>query len=187
MLNSKIVRAWKYRGVSAESRFWKHVLRRSDAECWTWTGSRNRFGYGMLKIMDLHIVAHRASWLFTKGDIPGGLYVLHTCDNPWCVNPGHLWLGTYRDNILDAYRKGRLVPNRGEDVGTSKLTWKQVREIRHLYSRGGINNKMLLGRMFGVSDTMIRNIVTGRWWKHDPQIKVPILRRSNRADPKGEN
>ena len=79
-------------------------------ECWHWTGATNDFGYGRMTSGGRLQVAHRLSWQAFKGQIPDGQYVLHKCDNPSCINPDHLWLGTYSDNLRDAWAKGR---NRG--------------------------------------------------------------------------
>jgi hypothetical protein len=108
-----------------------------------------------------------------KGPIPNDLYCLHTCDNPACVNPEHLFLGTQADNIHDAMQKGRMTgflryPDRrprGELQGLSKLTESQVREIRQEYpGRSGTVAEM--ARAFGVSDATICGIVSRKTWKH---------------------
>jgi hypothetical protein len=75
--------------------------------CWLWLGSVNKDGYGKTKLAGKHMTTHRLSWIFHRGPIPEGLEVLHTCDNPPCVNPDHLWLGTNLDNQRDAAEKGR--------------------------------------------------------------------------------
>ena len=76
-------------------------------DCWQWKASVNDSGYGMLMLAGIPRRAHRLAWLFFRGDIPAGLLVLHQCDNPACCNPDHLYLGTYRDNMLDCIRRGR--------------------------------------------------------------------------------
>jgi hypothetical protein len=77
------------------------------SDCWHWTGARNTFGYGRMTHKGRLEVAHRLSWESFRGPIPAGLSVLHRCDNPSCINPDHLWLGTYSDNLRDAWAKGR--------------------------------------------------------------------------------
>lgn len=90
-------------------RFWPKVEKPPAAGCWRWMGSLNQDGYGQIGFTSRKLIhAHRAAWLLTHGEIPRGLQVLHTCDNPPCVNPAHLWLGTHADNMADASRKGRL-------------------------------------------------------------------------------
>lgn len=76
-------------------------------ECWHWAGPRNAFGYGRMTSGGRLQVAHRLCWEVFNGPVPDGLSVLHKCDNPSCINPDHLWLGTYSDNIRDAWAKGR--------------------------------------------------------------------------------
>lgn len=78
-----------------------------DGQCWVFMGARNRDGYGHIRRSGFSGKAHRYVWLQAVGPIPDGLHVLHTCDNPACVRPSHLWLGTHRDNMQDMLRKGR--------------------------------------------------------------------------------
>ena len=86
-------------------RFWDKV--RVTGGCWMWTSARDRWGYGRFRTEVSHVGAHRMAWMLAVGLIPGDLCVLHRCDNPSCCNPDHLFLGTAKDNIHDAMRKGR--------------------------------------------------------------------------------
>lgn len=94
-----------------EERFWKLVKSGNPDECWEWQGSKGKGGYGRFnkynRLKNSHIYAHKFSYELHNGPVPDGLLVLHKCDNPGCVNPNHLWLGTYRDNCLDMINKGR--------------------------------------------------------------------------------
>ncbi|MCP4006658.1 MAG: HNH endonuclease [bacterium] len=99
--------------------------------CWEWTAAKNACGYGIIGFAGGSLLAHRVAWEIFFGEITEPC-VLHHCDNPGCVNPEHLFLGTQQDNIADMKEKGRAraPERRGEDVPTSKLTEKQVLEIR---------------------------------------------------------
>lgn len=89
-------------------RFWSKVEITGDETCWRWHGSKTNDGYGVFGAIRKPVTAHRFSYELHYGEITGGLQVLHKCDNPECVNPAHLWLGTQKDNIHDAIRKGRF-------------------------------------------------------------------------------
>ena len=124
-------------------------------QCWDWTGTLVN-GYGRIMIKRKSYLAHRLSYFLFKGDIPTGLYVCHHCDNPSCVNPDHLFLGTPTDNMKDASRKGRVkIPiesySRDETHQVAKLTNEQVRFIRENPQITG----RILSRMFGVTPTAI--------------------------------
>lgn len=98
------------------TRFWKRIDVRGPDECWPWTGAHNPYGYGVLQTRALRgsgrvawAVAHRLSWELANAlPAPEELEVCHACDNPPCVNPNHLWLGTHQDNMNDAVKKGRM-------------------------------------------------------------------------------
>jgi len=143
------------------------------AGCWLWTGRQDGNGYGSAVVGNKTFGAHKLSHILFKGQVPAGLVVCHTCDVPLCVNPAHLFLGTHSDNMLDAFRKGRLKPPtergtpnpvRGEAHHKSKLTIEQVREIR-----ASTKSNSELAREYGVDRTSIRAIKTGKSWKHESQ------------------
>lgn len=90
-----------------ESRFTRKTDKRRQDQCWPWLGSKNYFGYGWFRLNGKTTKAHRVAWLLWRGKIPDGMCVLHECDNPSCVNPKHLWIGTKGDNNRDKALKGR--------------------------------------------------------------------------------
>jgi hypothetical protein len=147
--------------------FWNHVSKTDT--CWTWIGSIYRqTGYGRFYIgqdgkKKLYAKAHRLAYELTKGPIPDGLIICHTCDNPSCVNPDHLYAGTWADNMRD--RDTRLRHYHGERVNTNKLNEEQVLEIRARYANGE-TNKSQLAREYGVSNPLIGFIIRGQSWRH---------------------
>jgi len=142
--------------LDLEDRFWNYVDLRGPDECWGWLGSFDRGGYGRFDSKG----AHRVSHSLNVGAIPDGMCVLHRCDNPACVNPKHLFLGTCKDNVVDMVSKGRNAKTTGEDNFGAKLTNQQVLAIRE---DGRTNATIAAEYMAGV--VAIRNIKTRRKWK----------------------
>lgn len=133
----------------------------SGSGCHVWTGKLTR-GYGALQgRRGGAIYAHRLSWVLHRGPIPEGLYVLHKCDNRPCVNPKHLFLGTYKDNYDDAKKKGRTRHAHGETQWRAKLSEREVLEIRASAER-----TMDLALTYGVGKRTIWVIRSKRGWKH---------------------
>jgi len=130
--------------------------------CWIYVANKKRTQSGHVAAMfrGVQTFAHRAVWALTHGDIPEGLCVLHRCDNPRCVNPDHLFLGTPADNARDMVEKGRSLS--GERNPKAKLTAFQVNEIRQL-KKGGAGTTEL-ARRFGVDRTTIQQIMRGATW-----------------------
>jgi hypothetical protein len=95
------------RAKPLEERLWRRVVKKRGNGCWVWTGATVG-GYGVIREGTRNVLTHRVAWELTHGAIPEERYVLHRCDVRSCVRPDHLWLGTYRDNLHDAYDKGRL-------------------------------------------------------------------------------
>lgn len=161
-------------------------------ECWEWGMSKNSRGYGVFYIGNVQFLSHRVSFKIHNGDAPSSLLVCHTCDNPPCVNPEHLFLGTVRDNSLDCTKKGRNVESlkkataavirswangrihpfkanpesipRGECCPSSKLTNGDVIRMRDLFSSG--KSMRLLAKIFGVSYENVHYIVKRKTWRH---------------------
>ena len=132
--------------------------------CIEWTGSRNLKGYGILKSNNKRFRAHRIAWaLFNNKNITEGLIIMHTCDNPPCVNPDHLKLGTPADNMKDMCKKGRGGVAIGSKNGSAKLKESDVIEIRKkLKNRTGVD----IAREYGVGKKTISDVKTGKTWKY---------------------
>jgi len=148
-------------------RFWARV-RKSTGGCWEWIGSRNQDGYGNFHARQDGLVfwrAHRFSCHINHGPIPPDMDVCHECDNPACVNPKHLWLGTMKDNVADREAKGRGATT-GAKNGNAKLTENQVLEI----VQSG-ETTIALGSKYGVHPSAITNIRLGKKWSSVTGIK----------------
>lgn len=148
--------------VNWPQRFWKYVDKTSSpVGCWLWTGHvANRYGVTWFNMKNKR--AHRASWeLANNCEIPQGMSVLHKCDNPLCVNPDHLSLGSHIQNMQDMVSKSRNP--KMEKSGRAKLTATQVKEIRERYAKG--EKPTPLSIEFGVSQENVSNIVARRSWR----------------------
>ena len=132
--------------------------------CWNWTAALAGKGYGQMKLPKQRKqgYAHRLSYMIHKGEIPNGKYVCHTCDNPKCVNPDHLFLGTSKDNQQDMKSKGRHLY--GERNTEHKLTEDAVRKIKQLVSDGISQSK--IADMFGIQQMTVSRIKRGQRWSH---------------------
>lgn len=162
-------------------RFWAKVDRPSPNECWIFNGAKHNFGYGFFLVDGKSHGAHRIAFQLAYGPILDGLFVLHSCDVPACVNPLHLRLGTPADNMDDKTRRKRnnvptgdrtgrrMYPDRyttGSQHHWAKLTAQQVREIRERYSAGGISHSQL-AKIYGVSRPAVSLIISGKTYKEE--------------------
>jgi hypothetical protein len=138
-------------------RFWEKVTKTNG--CWLWIANSNKKGYGRFWINGRNEFSHRVSWMLHFVEIPHGMLVLHKCDNPSCVNPAHLFLGTDADNQSDKKEKGRSA--KGERNGNRKLTNEQVRVIRK-----SVGSPQELATQFNIDKTQIYNIISRKQWKH---------------------
>ena len=147
-----------YRG-SPRERFLAKVSK--TAGCWLWTGATNYKGYGALRIDGKNVFPHRFSYELYIGNVPEGVFVCHKCDNPSCVNPAHLWLGTNTDNVQDMVKKMRHTI--GERNPMAKLTKEQVIKIRKLKDNHSLSQ---LAKLFGLGVSTVSQIVNRHRWKH---------------------
>ena len=160
--------ARKYDQEPMEVRFWHFVDKKSEEECWNWTGNKRGNGYGQFSVgkkSQGSEGAHRISWRMhnSNKEIPKGWHVMHKCDNPSCVNPSHLTIGTAKQNTQDMIAKGRkrTVSPKGEGNGKSLLNEEQVRLIR-----SSTLSHAAIARELGVSPNCVRGVRIGRTWTH---------------------
>lgn len=177
--------------------FWRRVAIVDDAtSCWEFNRPPSLIRYGRITVDGRSMGAHRAAWEVSFGPIPDGLFVLHRCDNPPCVRPEHLFLGTAEDNARDRANKGRTARQpgdrhglrkhpecvaRGESHGGSRLTEEQVRQIRLRQAQGGTTHEKLASE-FGVSRTTVTLICLRKTWRHieDQADQTAVTSRSFR-------
>lgn len=153
--------------IPSEIRFWKYVVKTET--CWIWTGALSEAGYGQFSHLGKQCVASRVSFELAFPDKKEDLQtsdVLHKCDNPNCVNPEHLFLGTHLDNMRDKVKKGRQ--HRGIELWNAKLNDEKVKEILNISQT--ISNKAKLARMFNVSPKTIANILERKIWTHVSKV-----------------
>ncbi len=146
-------------------RFWEKVAVRSQGECWTWTGSLDTRGYGTIGADGGRPLmrAHRVSYELANGPIPSGLVVCHACDNRDCVNPGHLFAATQRDNVRDMVRKGRRHSSAGDRNPSAKLRSDQVIAIRQDRRRS-----REICAEYGIASSTLLSITRHETWRHLP-------------------
>jgi len=141
----------------------KYIIK--DKSCWEWIGSLSNNMYGSFWNGDTYVGAHRMSYELYKEDIPKDMCVLHTCDNPRCVNPDHLWIGTREDNNKDRSNKNRNADMQGEKHPQAKLTEQDIKEIRLLNSMKCFMQREI-GEIYNITNKHVNNIVKFKIWKH---------------------
>jgi len=131
--------------------------------CWVWTGTAHLgFGYGLIHHKGRNQPTHRVSWQLEIGPIPDDLCVLHKCDNPPCVRPSHLFLGTRAENIADKTAKGRQ--DKGVQIHFARLNPDKVREARAMFASGSLHRE--IAERFGVHPATITYLLNGKTWRH---------------------
>ncbi len=162
------------------ARFWSNVRKGHGDQCWVWAAGTMGRGYGHVRIGGVDTSAHRLSWTITFGQIQPGLCVCHRCDNPPCIRPDHLFLGTQGENQRDASRKRRLVGNRyafGELSARAKLTESEVLQIRAASGR-----QVDIAAAFGVNQQHVSSIKRGvRCWQHLTDGRVRASRPTKKT------
>jgi hypothetical protein len=133
--------------------------------CWEWTAAKNKSGYGRFGVHGVNKLAHRVAYWLEHGEIPEGMHVLHRCDNPSCIRPGHLFLGTDLDNSVDMAAKGRARwAQKGSTHWKAKLSEESIPEIRRRHESG--DTWASIGRSYGIDGTAARRAATGYNWSH---------------------
>lgn len=152
----------------SRDRFWsKANIRHDGSSCWQWSGSTAK-GYGRFGYSGISRPAHRIAFTLTHGEIPYGMFVCHHCDNPLCIRPSHLFLGTHDQNMSDMARKkrsrnGGMAP-RGDSHGRSVLTDNEVRQLLLMYSVGW--SYLYLSEFFSITRQHVGVLVSGKQRKH---------------------
>ncbi len=151
-------------------RFWLHVRKAGPKDCWEWSGSRTPEGYGFIYAGPLYdepvrwIRANRLSWEIHNGKVPDGLYVLHDCDNPPCVNPKHLYVGTQQQNVHDRTVRRRGRRQDGAFNSKAKLTETDVRAIVAMVEAG--KSQTAVAALFGLTQPYVSKIARRQFWRH---------------------
>lgn len=168
--------------VDVNARFWANVRVGGSSDCWEWQGPRSKNGYGRIGLLGQRY-AHRAAYLLTNGTIPDGAWILHSCDNPPCVNPSHLHTGTPQENVDERCARGRSAKGngsgwhinpssrvRGERCHQAKLTAANVLAIRRRYASGEVSRREL-AQSHGITADAVSKILRGERWAH---VEGPI-------------
>lgn len=156
-----------------KKRFWSKVKTGEKNDCWTWLAYKDKkWKYGVFGFNGKLYKAHRFAWFLTHGQMPdNNMLVCHKCDNPSCVNPHHLFLGTNDDNMKDMVSKGRSVHRCAENCPSAKLTIEKAREIRIKFNSGNYT-WLELSKLYCVCESTIGNIVHNRTYKENDKEKT---------------
>lgn len=144
---------------TTHERFWEKVD--TSGTCWEWMGGVRRDGYGAFWLNGRTLPAHRVALIIGGAEIPDGMCVCHSCDNPVCVNPKHLFVGTPAENTQDMLKKGRASKRHGSYNPSSKLTEDDVRKIRSSTQKLGE-----IAKRFGISIATACQVKGRKTWKH---------------------
>lgn len=152
------------KGVTFYDRVQEHTVINADTGCWEFLGHRDECGYGRIHRDGKLVRVHRATFEDRNGPLPEGIEACHSCDNPPCWNPGHLYAGTHTQNMGDMIKRRRRRELRGSEKPTAKLTEQKVAEIKARLQNG--EQCSVLGREYGVTECAIGFIKRGRTWSH---------------------
>lgn len=151
---------------------WSKVDKKGEDDCWPWIGYKNKDGYGRVQINDYSYYAHRVIFNIVNPNVielnaPKSTdeigFLLHTCDNPCCCNPKHLWVGTHKENMEDKVKKGRSPDFSGDKGPRAKLTMVQARQAREL-KKNGMSTRDL-AKQFGLSLPSMKTLLRGQSYK----------------------
>ena len=134
-----------------------------NGECWEWNRGKIPDGYGVLKVVGRNWLAHRLAYLLAHGELDDDSYVCHRCDNPSCIRPEHLFVGTQTENMQDMSKKGRGGRVRGETHFRARLNVETVRQIRHQHHNLGYSQERI-ARLFDVSQSTISAVIQRKTW-----------------------
>ena len=161
------MKPWEYRNISFSDRVWMHVVHDAVTDCDIFTGCKDTYGYGQVKNKGKSVLVHRWVLESAKGPIPHGMFVLHSCDTPACVNVEHLRIGTHAENMMDKKNRRRAV---GTNSGakhtrpTAKLTESNVISIKVGLASG--KRQIDFAKRFSVSRAAISDIFLEKTWRH---------------------
>lgn len=147
------------------TRFSERYVPEPNTGCWLWTAAMSSDGYGALRVRGKQTKTSRVSYELYRGKIPKGLFVLHKCDTPACVNPDHLFLGTQRDNMHDRRNKGRGNLPKGSKHHAAKFTEEDILRIRQLYATGEFTQQGIAD-LYSTTNQTINKIILMKRWGH---------------------